>query len=174
METKIDTIEVVKTCKSLVEKNKIRVKVLKCEQNEQGLTFFYLTPERSDLRPLSRDLNRQFKVKINFQELTDQEAAGLIPGYGPCGTRISWVTGACGHLWDCTCDPTDKTGKDKGNDQAIETPERSKSPDLSGEKDQEGREVEKIVAPAVDPVPVEPVKPIKKQGKKFTRHLVLK
>ncbi|MEK7611719.1 MAG: PSP1 C-terminal domain-containing protein [Patescibacteria group bacterium] len=173
METKVNTEEAVKICRTLIEKNKIRVKVLKCEQNEQGLTFFYLTPERSDLRPLSRDLNRQFKVKINFRELTDQEAAALIPGYGPCGTRISWVTGACGHLWDCTCDPTDKTGKDKGT-QEVEAPERSKSSDLSGEKDQEGREVDKTLSPAAEPTPVEPVKPVKKPSKKFTRRLVLK
>ena len=172
METKIDTVEAVKICKTLIEKNIIRIKVLKCEQNEQGLIFFYLTPERSDLRPLSRDLNRNFKIKINFKELAVSEAAAMIPGYGPCGTRISWVTGACGHLWDCTCDPTDKTGKDK-DDQEVETPERSKSSDPSGET-QIGQNQPSISVSQAELAPTEPIKPAKKPSKKFTRHLVLK
>ncbi len=113
VETKIDPVVAVGFAKTLVEKNKLNLKILKCAQTEQGLTFSYLTPERSDLRPLSRDLNRQYKIKISFKELNPQEAADLIPGYASCGHRLSWLSDACGNLWDCTCDPTAKTKKDE-------------------------------------------------------------
>lgn len=129
VETKIDPQIAVGFAKTLVEKNKLNLKILKCAQTEQGLTFYYLTPERSDLRPLSRDLNRQYKIKISFKELSPQEAADLIPGYASCGHRLSWLSDACGNLWDCTCDPT------ADNKKVVPTPERSKSSDLSGENE---------------------------------------
>lgn len=97
----IDTQQALASSRELVLKHKLPLKILKCASDEGGLHFAYLCPEKTDLRPLSRDLNRSFKVKIHLEELAAEEAAGLIPGYGRCGTRLCWATDACENLWPC-------------------------------------------------------------------------
>lgn len=97
----VDTQEALTSGRELANKHKLPLKIIKCASDEEGLRFYYLSPEKTDLRPLSRDLNRQFKVKINLEELMVEEAAKIIPGHSPCGTRLCWASDSCENLWPC-------------------------------------------------------------------------
>lgn len=157
----VEANQAVQSCRELVNKYKLPLKILKGESSEAGLRFYYLAAEKTDLRPLSRELNRQFKVKISLEQLKAEEAAKFIPGYGQCGTRLCWATDACENLWPCKF-------KEAGENQSEENPKG-----LPPQSLRVGVEIsENQPAISVDQPNIGENQPVKK--KKLIRRLVLK
>jgi cell fate regulator YaaT (PSP1 superfamily) len=57
--------------------------------------FYYIADERVDFRQLIKGLAREFRVKIEMNQIGARQEAGRIGGIGPCGREMccsSWVS----------------------------------------------------------------------------------
>lgn len=143
--------------KKIATAQKLNLKVLKAEEAESGLNFFYIAPEKTDFRPINRELNRKFKVKINLIQLTSEEAAKLIPGFGECGGRLCWASDSCENLWGCKY-------KEKSEEKTVsEETKLEENASLQEETKESGETPEAIK-----------LEEQKKSPKKMVRRLVLK
>ena len=67
----------------------VGVKFLAAQYNYDGstLTFLYSADDKVDVSRLGRDLQRQFKAKIDMRQIGPRDVAKLLGGYGACGAE---------------------------------------------------------------------------------------
>lgn len=82
---------------AVIKTRNINVNITNVEVGEDGnsLVFYYNAPERRSLRALERELNREFKTKIELKEVSARNIASQIPGCGQCGRELccrTWIS----------------------------------------------------------------------------------
>lgn len=87
--------QTLQTARQIAQRTKTPIRLLEVEEKETSLIFYYRAPEQTNFRALERELNRQFKVKIEFREVSNRTLASQIPGCGRCGRPLccrTWLT----------------------------------------------------------------------------------
>ena len=82
--------EAMSECGKLIAKLGLPMKLLGAEYNLNGsrLTFFFSAAERVDFRDLVRELNSQFKTKVELRQLGPRDETKLLGGFGRCGRPL--------------------------------------------------------------------------------------
>lgn len=82
---------VVNTCRELVSKHNLDMKVTEAEWqfDRQRLTIYFTAPQRVDFRELVKDLARNFKTRIELRQISSREETRRIgEGIGCCGLKL--------------------------------------------------------------------------------------
>jgi cell fate regulator YaaT (PSP1 superfamily) len=82
------------SCKELVEKHGLEMKLLKAEYtlDRSKLTFFFTADGRVDFRALVRDLARIFRTRIEMRQVGVRDATKMLGGFGLCGKEFCCST----------------------------------------------------------------------------------
>ncbi|MCH2146329.1 MAG: hypothetical protein MK073_00720 [Phycisphaerales bacterium] len=76
-----------KEAKLLVEEHQLEMKIVDVEPilGEELLTFYYLSEDRVDFRPLVHDLANKFSARIEMRQVGARDEARLVADYERCG-----------------------------------------------------------------------------------------
>lgn len=89
--------DAVETCKELVKKLNVPMKVLGAEYSFDGkrLLYSFVAEQRVDFRDLVKELTSSLKTRIEMKQVGARDETKLLDGYGRCGRRLccsSWLT----------------------------------------------------------------------------------
>ncbi len=89
-ENRIKEKEAVKTCKELVNKHQLDMKLIACEYTlDNSKMLFYFTAEgRVDFRELVKDLASVFHTRIELRQVGVRDETKILGGYGSCGRPL--------------------------------------------------------------------------------------
>lgn len=96
-EYKLREPEAMETCKRLVEKLKVPIKVIQASYNFDGsrLVYAFTAEQRVDFRDLVKELARAMRTRIEMKQVGARDETKILDGYGRCGRRLccsSWLT----------------------------------------------------------------------------------
>lgn len=76
-----------KTAKTLIEEHRLAMELVDVEPilGEELITFYYLSEDRVDFRPLVHDLANKFSARIEMRQVGARDEARLIADYERCG-----------------------------------------------------------------------------------------
>jgi len=76
-----------KTAKALIEEHQLAMELVDVEPilGEELLTFYYLSEDRVDFRPLVHDLANSFSARIEMRQVGARDEARLVADYERCG-----------------------------------------------------------------------------------------
>jgi cell fate regulator YaaT (PSP1 superfamily) len=83
-------------CKERIEVRKLAMKLVRVEKLLGGnkLTFFFLAEGRVDFRDLVRDLAREYRMRIELQQIGARDEAKILGDLSYCGRELccsSWI-----------------------------------------------------------------------------------
>lgn len=79
-----------KTCRDIVEENKLDMSILDAYYNldKSQLIFRFIATERVDFRQLAKDLGSIFHSRIELRQIGIRDKAKEVGGIGPCGRLL--------------------------------------------------------------------------------------
>ena len=82
--------EVLKTCKDLVNKYNLPMKLVDCHFAFDGgkIIIAFTAEERVDFRELVKDLTRSFQKSIRLEQVGIRDEAKRVGDFGPCGREL--------------------------------------------------------------------------------------
>ena len=85
--------EVIKTCRDLVKKNKLAMKIVDVHLSFDGgkITFSFIAESRVDFRKLVKDLSRDFQRSVRLHQIGSRDEARKEGGFGVCGCQLCCV-----------------------------------------------------------------------------------
>ncbi|MCI5674556.1 MAG: stage 0 sporulation family protein [Ezakiella sp.] len=86
----IKASEALKTCKELVDKHNLDMKVIDSSYtfDNAKLLFYFNAEGRIDFRDLVKDLASKYKTRIELRQIGVRDGAKLLGGLGPCGEEL--------------------------------------------------------------------------------------
>ncbi|MEE2912496.1 MAG: regulatory iron-sulfur-containing complex subunit RicT [Planctomycetota bacterium] len=87
MQLKSNTKEYAKVAKQLVEEHRLAMEIVDVEPilGEELLTFYFLSEDRVDFRPLVYDLAAKYSTRIEMRQVGARDEARLVADYERCG-----------------------------------------------------------------------------------------
>lgn len=84
------TPEAKKTAEELIEKHKLKMKLIDAEFTFDGskVVFYFTAPTRIDFRELVKDLAAAFRVRIELRQVGIRDEAKILGGIAPCGREV--------------------------------------------------------------------------------------
>lgn len=89
-----DKSEYIRTCKQLITKHNLDMKLVEVEPilGRELLTFYYMAEDRVDFRALVRELAAEFKTRIDLRQVGARDEARLVADYERCGLHCCCKT----------------------------------------------------------------------------------
>ena len=80
----------IKTCKELINKNKLDMKLIACEYtlDNSKMLFYFTADGRVDFRELVKDLAAVFHTRIELRQVGVRDETKILGGYGSCGRPL--------------------------------------------------------------------------------------
>ncbi len=84
------TPEAKKIAESLIEKHKLKMKLIDAEFTFDGskVVFYFTAPTRIDFRELVKDLAAAFHIRIELRQVGIRDEAKILGGIAPCGREV--------------------------------------------------------------------------------------
>ncbi len=84
------TPEAKKIAESLIEKHKLKMKLIDAEFTFDGskVVFYFTAPTRIDFRELVKDLASAFHIRIELRQVGIRDEAKILGGIAPCGREV--------------------------------------------------------------------------------------
>ncbi len=84
------TPEAKKTAEELIEKHKLKMKLIDAEFTFDGtkVVFYFTAPTRIDFRDLVKDLAAAFHIRIELRQVGIRDEAKILGGIAPCGREV--------------------------------------------------------------------------------------
>ena len=89
-ENRIKEKDAIKTCKELIIKNKLEMKLIACEYtlDNSKMLFYFTADGRVDFRELVKDLASVFHTRIELRQVGVRDETKILGGYGSCGRPL--------------------------------------------------------------------------------------
>ena len=89
-ENRVKEQAAIKTCKELINKNKLDMKLIACEYtlDNSKMLFYFTADGRVDFRELVKDLAAVFHTRIELRQVGVRDETKILGGYGSCGRPL--------------------------------------------------------------------------------------
>ena len=82
--------DAIRTCKELINKNNLEMKLIACEYtlDNSKMLFYFTADGRVDFRELVKDLAAVFHTRIELRQVGVRDETKILGGYGSCGRPL--------------------------------------------------------------------------------------